>query len=886
MATTTRRTGPRTARRTLKVSLVPARASVRSSRLPRGRVLFGRESELARLENELASGGVVTVLGPPGVGKTRLAEKAALALAPGLAAGRAWFVDLSSAVTEDDLRFAVGSVVHDRAPFDGSSLALEEWLAQQGPALVVLDNFEQLTFAASIIDGWSRQAPELRVLITSRERLAIDGERVIELKPLLCPGAQARPEDALTSEAVRLFQARAAESGARLSDDVVSIAEIVRRLDGIPLAIELAAARTRLLSPAEIVARLDRGEDILGQATQRSHARHRTLSDAIEWSWGLLGAEEQRALAFLSLFPQSFDVASAEQIVDEPNAIELIAQLRDKSLVHATDDDRSALYASIREFAAKRFGALDPALRVGAERRFVGAFSELAQRFNRSRLFQDETPDARLHKAVRRERDNLVVALALASRLTRSVERANAIADLAAAIAFLFGSPTHVADRTLERALEQPELADTTRIATLRLARQITLNALGRSDEAFASAASVANLADVPRGLLAFAKVNSGVHLRAFGDSHRAFALHEEAARLLEADPRFPRLVGMNTACIGRLHCDLSNRDEALVWNQRATDMCDRLGDRWLAGLGLANIAQLEQEAQRFEVAEELLVAAVSRFREMGEPQYEAIYAAMCGALFFEWGQHERARHWYASGENALLGLTLPFPRTLLHGGRAALEATDGALGEASRHLEMARRHGAIVQTPIIRLVLELHGGTVELARFAAGGSDAASPGPSPVDIWRERVRGLEGADVERARLLRSNLDVRFALRMLKKRLPASESLATGPVLRHEPGALWFSFDRASDVSLARRGALRRILHALLQEHRERPGQTLSGGTLAKRGWPNERILVDAASGRVRVAIATLRKLGLREVLLTRDDGYLLDPDIRSEVAR
>ncbi|MFO0618804.1 MAG: NACHT domain-containing protein [Polyangiaceae bacterium] len=873
------------------------------SPVPKARRLFGRGADHARVTAAFDAGErLVTLLGPPGIGKTSLARGVAAALTPRFAEGaNVWFVDLSNARSELDLCFAVLSVLADRAELvaAASPAVVAALLEERGPALLVLDNFEHLAFAAGAIGTWLAASAKLSMLVTSRERLAIDGEVVLEVLPLDCPNEGADEQELAASEAVQLFQARARDAGARPSLDLVSIARIVRRLEGIPLAIELAAARTRLLSPRELDARLGRGEDVLATATKRANGRHRTLSDAIEWSWDLLSKDEQWALTCCAVFPSSFHVSAAERVIaagfeGEPrapaaSAVELVSALREKSLVHAADDDRLGLYSSIREFALRKLEERGPARVAGARLAHARLYGDLARRFNQSRLLQNQTPEPTLHAEARREREHVVSALAYVSTRADLAEGPSLRLNFAAAAAFLFALPPEIADRELEAALSWAVALTTPDIrvarATAILARQVTENTLGRHDEALARGPRMDDDETAPYGLRCYAKVNAGVLLRARGKALEARRIHQDADAMLRSggagETALPRLVGMNTACMGRLECDLSHPEAARELNARATDMCDRLGDRWLAGLGLANLAQLEQEEQHFERARELLTRALERFRETSEPHYEAIYAGILGGLHFEWGNPEEARAWYGDAQTRLDALFLPFPRVVVHAGRAALEATMGASDAAHAHLELARRHALRASGAVARIVLEAHATTVELSLASGSASRSSASLRGALDGARARVRALLGQDTEDAGVVRTNLDARFAVRMLDKTLARIDARASsGPRLRTPKDGLWFALGDGPHVDLGRRGALRRILLALADAHARGRGETLDVASLTSSGWPNERILVEAASTRVRVAIATLRKLGLRDVLLTRDDGYLLDPEV------
>ncbi len=529
-----------------------------------------------------------------------------------------------------------------------------------------------------------------------------------------------------------------------------------------------------------------------------------------------------------------------------PPAVDLIAALREKSLVHAAEDGRLALYLSIREFAAARLAerGLSHVVRLAHARALAG----LAGRFNASRLLQDETPDPSLHAAVRREKPDLVSALAFVSTLPPSRARASLHVALAAAVAFLVAVPAEIAERELAAILADPGGLAPRDLAIVLLALQSALSQLGRFEEALAQTARVMALPGVPAGLAGFALSNAGVLLRARGDALAAWSYHERAARILEGEASLPRLAGMNTACMGRLQCDLSQPERARALNALAVELCDRMGDRWLAGLGLANLAQLEQEERNFERAEDLLTRALARFRETGEPQYEAIYAAICGGLYFEWGKLDLARRAYAAGEATLEALTLPFARAIVHGGRAALEALCDHPAEAAAHLDLARRQAARAPGAVARLIVEVHGGTVEIARAPAAAERA----------WRLRAEELSRGESADAALVRSNIDVRFAVRILARALATLCPRPAGAVLRAPPGALWFSVDGGPQVDLARRGIApphpRRALRGAARAPRpDAPGRGAHGLRLAERADPG-RGRVDARPRRRRDA--------------------------------
>ena len=848
--------------------------------------LIGRASILERIELELRGGRrLVTLLGPPGIGKTSVAS----ACVHGFTRertfpGGAYFCDLSQARTEDDLLFAVLSLFSENQrrfhlAHEEVRARVEGTLVELGDAVLVLDNFEQLAFAAEIVHAWGRTAPRLSIVITSRERLAVAGELVIELPPLSCPSIGDADQQVADSDAVRLFVARARDAGGDVGTDTAALSEIVRRLEGIPLAIELAAARTRLLSAAELARRLAGGHDVLGAG--RGEARHATLAKAIDWSWNLLPSEEQRALARCSVFAGSFTIDAAERVVGA--SMESVFALRDKSLIHPAGDGRLALYVSIREYASKKLAELGPEEEREQHLRHARHFADGARRFNEARNLQHDDPQPELHGTLRREKENLTAALAFIQGLPPAREASVLQRDLAIAIASLYALPGDACIAALSAALValRAHEGHAEDAASVLLARQLVWSALGRHDQCLRDLEELRTSPGVPPGLRTLALIYRGIQERFQGDARQALASHEEAAREL-AGLHLRRLRAMNDACTGRLHCDLRNGPAAEELNRRASDASEAIGDVWLSALALANLAQLEQEEGRLDRATDLISGALSRLKAAGEAHYEAIYGSVCGDLSFERGDVEAARRWYAEGARYFGPLLAHRQAGILHAAAAALEATDGDLVAAAAHLDIAERSAARSGNPVVREVVEAHRGTVEILR------SAELDRPRVLGTWTGWRAAVGDATTPAGALAASSMDVRFALRILDRTLGAAADAASatnGSVHLHlASDASWFAGDGGDRIDLRRRGALRRILVALCEHHEKAPGTGLGVQSLVDSGWPGERVLVDAAATRVRVAVSTLRRLGLRSVIVTRDDGYLLDPRVRVEL--
>ena len=331
----------------------------------------GREDEVRTIADRMRSTRVASIVGVGGVGKTRLALQVASAVLPRYPDG-VWLCELAPVLDSDDFPDAVAGAL-GYAPPQGVPVAegLVRFL-QHKDLLLVLDNCEHLVGAvAAWVSATTNVAPRLSVLTTSREALGVRGEHVSPLMSLEIPdGADATT--VVTSEAGALFIARAEEArGALVLDgtNVHAIRELCVRLDGIPLAIELAAAQTKLMTPAEILTRLDKQFRLLTGGRRTSLERHQTLRAAIDWSYDLLSDDERALLCRLSVCVGGFDmdaaVATAAGMgVDDFDALELLASLFAKSLVERSEREgttRYRLLEMIRQYGAEQLGALGAA---------------------------------------------------------------------------------------------------------------------------------------------------------------------------------------------------------------------------------------------------------------------------------------------------------------------------------------------------------------------------------------------------------------------------------------------------------------------------------------------------------------------------------------------
>jgi predicted ATPase/class 3 adenylate cyclase len=334
---------------------------------------IGRDAELAEVRRLIASSRLVTLTGPGGAGKTRLALQVAAGMADGTGDG-VWFADLAPLQDADLVAVTVAKVL-DIAEDPGRPL-LDTLVEAVGPRslLVLLDNCEHVVdTCAKLADALLRNCRNIALLATSREPLGIDGERV-HLVPSLDTPADDDDVDAIAAtEAVRLFADRAAQHGVTLGWDERTasvVGRICRQLDGIPLAIELAAARLRVMSAAELDARLDQRFAILTGGSRAALPRQQTLLAMVDWSWELLNAAERPVLARLSVFAGGFDLAAVEAVaaggdVPPDEVVGHLGALVDKNLVQFDDTGagpvRYRLLETVRQYAARQLQAQHPA---------------------------------------------------------------------------------------------------------------------------------------------------------------------------------------------------------------------------------------------------------------------------------------------------------------------------------------------------------------------------------------------------------------------------------------------------------------------------------------------------------------------------------------------
>lgn len=398
---------------------------------------IGREKELAECRRLLEETRLLTLTGIGGGGKTRLALKVAAGLLESFPEG-VWFVDFAPLTDPSRVAETVGAALGVREVAGQDLLDVLRQHVRGKRLLLLLDNCEHLlTASAELADALLRSGEGVRVLATSREGLGIDGERLYGLRSLAVPPQAAGGDhrEVAAADAVKLFLDRAqmAFDGFALTDEnAAAIVEICRRLDGIPLAIELAAARVRLLSPDQIRDKLHDRFRLLTGTSKAALPRHQTLRATIQWSYEQLSPAEQRLFRLLSVFAGGWTLESAARVsgedADEFEVLDLLSHLVDKSLV-LVDRERRAepryrVLETVRQYAQERLAEAGEAQ--AARDRHFQEFRELAERAYGERFIREEKWAALLET----EHDNLRAALefARASDNERHLELAGTLA--------------------------------------------------------------------------------------------------------------------------------------------------------------------------------------------------------------------------------------------------------------------------------------------------------------------------------------------------------------------------------------------------------------------------------------------------------------------------
>lgn len=879
-------------------------AQTRDSNLPPPTSRFvGRATEVEKLRSLYVDGQrLVTVFGPAGTGKTRLALALGQQSVDEQLLGSVWLCELAEIHDLEGICSRVGRVLgvqpRPTASPEAQVARLGRAIASRGPLLLILDNFEQLAeFAPDTVAVWLAEAPDLRVLVTSREQLRIKGEVRFELLPLSVP-AEGSPaklgQD--SSEAVELFveRVRALDPGFTVdARNAELVGTLVRRLEGIPLAIELAASRVELLGLQGLLDNLDKRLDLLVDGTRDGTIRHATLRAAIDSSWDMLDEDERQCLMVCGAFRGGFSPAAAGEVVgpSAAQALPRLQSLRDKSLLRKLDRDalpgqpRFGLFEAIREFAAEKLDASGQ--RAEVEARHADYFMAEGARLAAGVVGPNA---AEALDTLTLERANLLAVhrWALAHRDADAGEaalRCALILDAVASVRGPFGSHLSLLEDTLETVRTDDLPADLWIRALTARARARDLAGRGTAAQRDLDAALAAAETLGDPGLQASVEVALAVRLHGQRETSAAKPMYQRALRhAREADDH--HLEGRILGNLAALLHDSHQFDDALAQYREALALLRETGDRRLEAIHVSNLGILEQERGELSRARGHYEAALELLGELGDPRIEAIVASNVGTLEHEEGRMSEARTGHERALAILRSVGDRHSEALCLGRLARVYAATDYLDDARACIAAAQRLLGRYEDPLAAEAVRIDRGFIDAAeareRLRDGKSDDAT---ALLEQARERIEhATTGNDGAPSWADRSD-DIRSAVRLLERELARNTAGDAKPAAKAPrvaitvgPEARWFSLPEEERQDLRRRRALRLILARLVEHHRDDPGAGLPLDALLQAGWPGERMVPSAGANRVYVALTTLRKLGLRKYLLSQDDGYLLDP--------
>lgn len=919
-------------RSTFRAGIAPGRAI----EIPARGDFVGREAEKRALGKSIDAGArLVTITGAGGMGKTRLAVEWARAAQADLQRDGTslFFCDLSESRSIDDACAALGRALETPLAAGGTAdeavSQLGRSLAEAGACVVLLDNMEQLaTLAPRMLTPWLALAPRAAFVVTSRERLRLDDEVCLGLDPLGVPPAdELSLREIAASEAVALFVARtrAVRFDYELTEaDARSIAAIVRQVDGIPLAIELCAARMGVLAPKQILARLSRRFELLVTGARGAPAQRATLRGVIDASWDLLEPWEKAALAQCSVFRGGFSLEAAEAVLDlgsgSPPVLDVLQALHEKSLLRAFDSQpalgerRYGLLETIREYAEERLDQFG--FTAQTVRRHATYFLGLGP------LIGSALPQTSDVQRVGPEVDNLIAVCtrALAGPKPLAPEDVDAalrgllllepvlltcakgrlepyVAMLDAALeAAPVPTPVHLVLRArafytraladllrgrimdcfwgFQRALDAARAAGSRPDECLALTKLGVMLDFGDHPNEARECFDLARTITVDIGepaLHADWMLSYGGALIWRGRAADALGYVEQAVDgfRVAGDPRAESLANAQLA-LARL--SLARLDDAETAATRTLSLLEVTEDRRTEGYVLGILGRIAQAKGRFDDARVQFSAALSIHRAVRDRWSEGVLHGFLGNVAFEEGHLEAARLAYGEALRLLQGTGEQHYSIIILAALGAVEVGLGRIEIATNHFDAAIAKLKDVRTITTRIAVELHLAHGEIAHSretAAAKIALAQAAPDG---------GLSPALCAE--------DVRFAMRLLQRELGRTISLES-PNARPAPAlvtfivgpeARWFRPPDREPINMLKARAVRLVLLLLVRRRIEAPGRALALEEIFEAGWPGERISRKAAANRVYVTLTKLRQLGLGSHLQSRDDGFLLDP--------
>ncbi len=879
---------------------------------------FGRDPELAQINAWLSAGHrLITICGPPGVGKSRLAAELVRSVRG--AWGRVLWLDFTAAQTSAEAVEVLASATQLRLPAAASPDQVSAALAASPRTLFVADNFERLAQpCAAALASWVTGAPQNRWIVTSRLRLGVAGEHVLELGPFSCDA---------DGPGVALLLARASEdpeAAAALAAAPASLrTALVEQVDGLPMGIELIAFALDTLDPAEVLSRLKARKPLGGLPGMDS--RYRTLDQAIAWSWSILGEDARSALAQCAVFRGPFDVADADAVIEVTGraTVDLLRVLKRASMVSTVlgPPRRLQVLASIRDHGASAMPEVVSACR----RRFADHFAARAQGWVRDD-WEEQTAERRAE--ILRQRAHLEAALGpatadarmwillaldlalyplgqlrslrehfahwvralpaqphpdehialltalrvtppgvdrethqLAHRLAR--ERACDNPEVAAFEAQLLwkGGDRRGARAALDRA--EPLAALPRRMRSLALGVRAAMDHEAGDDNAVElyEAALRAALEDGQAIQRAVMLTNFGRLLRRKGYFARAAGPFAEAAQTLR-DFGVLRLEARAQGELGYLHLSAGRHAEALAAAERETELGVRGIHADVVASGQAQYALTYADTGRYSEGLEAAGAALRAIQSVQQPGIRGdIYHVAAQVAWVGGHVDDAVRYARAAEALAVEGLGAQWSTHI----RSCLAGVLAASGE----MEEAQQVSAAVDLQTLDadrslwLFCQLMRAHVNL--------DAAGD-------WLKEALGAAWGE---------RWQVRFAVRTLRRRLP-DQRFDAWLLDARDPNrnALFVSAEAervqtpgGTSVDLSTRQKLRSLLLTLVA-HAQTGQPPLQMVDLAAAIWPGEALVGNSGRQRVYQSVLMLRKACLGDLLVKDAEGYRLDPEV------
>lgn len=606
----------------------------------------GREEELARLRALLIDGGarLVTIAGPGGIGKTRLAGELGR-IAEREAGATVVFVELADVVDGTFVADSIASAAGLRTPDGGSVLdAVASALDGEPRPLLLVDNAEQVAEAAAeTVRRLLDRVPSLGVLVTSRQPLGISGEIELRLGPLPTPSDWEHAEELARNPSVALYvdRVRAKRSDFRLTEaNAAAVARLCSKLEGIPLALELAAVRERVLPASQLIARLERRFEVLSSAQRDVPERHRTLSAAIDWSYHALDAATRRAFARLSVFRGGWALEEGEAICASPEAVDALDRMCEVSLVEVQEragSRRFRMLETIREFAAEQ---VPPEERDELRRRHARLFLTLAER---AQVYLTGPEQATWYERIDAEFENFRAAL------DRSLRAGDAVTVVRIVIALNRYWPARSRRREARRWLHGAFERGAERIPRRLMGRGLRFAAdlafddgdLGVAKECLERALTHFDGEDDPHTV---ASILSGLgHVAArHDDFETARELLLRGAEIAASQPSLDLRATLAND-LGVLAARTRDYERALEHFSESLEIYRDIGDDTSIVVLLYNLGYLATILRRFDEAEAFLAESLATSRRLGHGSGHASAATFLGLLAFRRGSFDES---------------------------------------------------------------------------------------------------------------------------------------------------------------------------------------------------------------------------------------------------